>query len=200
MVPKQTRNQILAEGYQTILDQRRRITDDETLRAVIDETIYDTERKLSQSSFDTSAVIHELDRTRWARLQNTQFVHWSPNQGHPKIRHNNETDSYLVEHSHSGTHKLDVSLFDYLASIEHDLFDTRSKEQEVVVFWRGANLWNLIGEVEDSKFVFRIDYCMCYRYGDDVHTEPLHVTSTLSDFQSSPWRYVGSEIHRWPSV
>jgi len=167
MISDNERDSIQAEAYRKIklLVDNRFIDWTETAQE-ISKLLEQTEDALKNHSMDINAVLHELDRTRWKRLQNTQFVYW-PNRDHPRIEHSNGSQSYLIEHSHLSSQQLDNGLFDRLAQIEHDLFHT---EDEAVVFWRGPNLWN-IGKADRFKFGFSIQYCMCWTYDGETHLE-----------------------------
>jgi len=115
-------------------------------------------------------LLHELDRTRWARLQNTQFVYWSHRQ-QPKIEKSNGTQVYLrptpVFYRMNYGDSMQRLLDDMLRHREDQLFNT---DDEAVVYWRG---WSIFEQDRDHVFACA-EYCMAHIWDDEAHDEPRY--------------------------
>lgn len=112
-------------------------------------------------------VLHELDRTRWKRLQNTQFVYWPKRGAHPRIEHTNGRHRYLRSTLLVYRLALEANLLEFLKEREHALFDT---EDEAVIYWRN---WEVVEKPGDYKIICA-DYCMAHIWNDEVHDEARH--------------------------
>jgi hypothetical protein len=112
-------------------------------------------------------VVHELARTRWKRLQHTQFVYWPERQGHPQILQPNDQRSYLYERYTSRLIDVGSDLFEALAVAEAEEFGC-GEDEERVVYWKG---WNLtIGDGPSLHVTAK--FCSAWIYDDAAHQEP----------------------------
>lgn len=158
MIPSITKQRIQSAAYEKLLD---------ALAWGINPTsiIEETRRQLEAQSFDVAGALYELDRTRLARLQRTQFVYWAKRQGHPRILQSTGQYTYLQEHTASFRLPLTNELIDLLKEHEQKLFDT---EDESVVYWRG---WHVAEDSEDNLVHCNTEYCTAHIWDDQVHTE-----------------------------
>lgn len=178
MISDTERNRIQAEAFRELKDKRRRITCDETLRAVFDEIVYETDQRIERSLTNAQTLLHELDRTRWRRLQNTQFVYWAARGGHPRILPKEGAQyQYLQEHASSFQLSLDADILEAMIEHERQLFDTKDA---AVVYWRG---WHVVEDPSTNSVFFNAMYCTAHIWDDQVHTEARRTAPSQSD----PW-------------
>lgn len=109
-------------------------------------------------------LLHELDRTRWVRLQRTQFVYWPPRAAPPRIEHPDGGQAYLQERTVLYRMKPTDDLLELLKEKELRLFETAD---DAVVYWRG---WSLYEQPNDSLFA-QAEYCMAHLWNDGVYQE-----------------------------
>lgn len=160
MINDAERQRIQAEAFQKMEAVYHQSADWTGVGAALGNIIEDATKQINAAQDKWTAIKHELDRTRWKRLQQTQFVYWS-HRDHPRILQAggtwDGTYSYLQEHVVARTVESDT-IQEQMMHIEAELFMAYG-DDEVKVFWRG---WEATPVAGTNQVVVSCVYCMCY--------------------------------------
>jgi hypothetical protein len=172
MIDAIERQRIQAEAYKKMVKTYDQVRNWDEVGNALHNIIEDTNKELAVLQNRWNEIKHELDRTRFKRLPQTQFMYW-PGSGHPRIVQRSTAIapgdySYLQEQAATRTVE-SAQLLEALLVLEIELFAAYGKD-EVKVFWRGWEAYTVEGT---SQVVAVCNYCVAYLWDNGyVQTEP----------------------------
>lgn len=184
MISQHDRHRIQSEAYEKLLRfvDSKKILQDEEFAYIVSET----SKKLEDLRFKPDDLLHVLNRTRWRRLQRTQFVYWPVRGGHP--RYERDGKQHIIQ-AHKSQYKFRITqnIVSHLSCEEQLLFDT---DDEATVFWRG---WRIYEDLtEPDSVIIECEFCIVHKWDGELHAE-LRRAPTIADER---WADVRASLHR----